>query len=116
MAKQEQEDDEGEEPGIDPEADEEGDEDHLTLRELMERQMARFPGGTQQPREDLQQERRLGLIAQEVEEALGELAIDNVTGTKWHLGEGRNTPQYDRLVPLLVNAANRLSQQVKDLQ
>ena len=66
-------------------------------------------------REDLQ-ERRLGLIAQEVEEAVGELAIDNVTGTKWHLGEEYKTLQYDRLVPLLVNAVNRLSQQVKDLQ
>ena len=66
-------------------------------------------------REGLDQ-RRLGLIADEVEEACSELAIDNVIGSKWHLGEEYKTLQYDRLVPLLVNAVNRLSKQVKDLE
>ena len=37
-------------------------------------------------RPDLQ-ERRLGLIADEVEEAIDQLAIDNVVGSKWHEGE-----------------------------
>ena len=66
-------------------------------------------------REDMDQ-RRLGLIADEVEEAIEQLAIDNVVGTKWHNNDEYKTLQYDRLVPLLVNAVNQLNKPVKDLQ
>ena len=38
-------------------------------------------------REDLQQ-RRLGLLADEAEEAIDQLAIDNVLGSRWHDGGG----------------------------
>ena len=64
---------------------------------------------------DLQQ-RRLGLIADEVEEGIQQLAIDNVIGSKWHSGEEYKTLDYSRLVALLIPAVNHLSQQVKDLQ
>ena len=43
-------------------------------------------------REDLQQ-RRLGLIADEVEDAIDQLAIDNVVGSKWHQGGGVQDPR-----------------------
>ena len=66
-------------------------------------------------REDLDQ-RRLGLIADQVQDAIQLLGVDNVVGTKWHQGEEYKTLQYDRLVPLLVNAVNRLNQQVEELQ
>ena len=66
-------------------------------------------------RTDLQQ-RCLGLIADEVEEAIDQLAIDNVLGTKWHQGEDYKTLDYSRLVALLIPAVNHLSQQVKYLQ
>ena len=66
-------------------------------------------------RPDLQQ-RRLGLIADEVEEAIEQLAIDNVTGTRWHEGESYKTLDYSRLVPLLVSGMNTLSARVKDLE
>ena len=66
-------------------------------------------------RPDLQQ-RRLGLIADEVEEAIDQLAIDNVLGSKWHNGEEYKSLDYSRLVALLIPAVNHLSQQVKDLQ
>ena len=61
-------------------------------------------------------QRRLGLIADEVEEAIEQLAIDNVFGTKWHNNDEYTTLQYDRLVPLLVSAVNQLSKEVKYLQ
>ena len=38
-------------------------------------------------RTDLRQ-RRLGLIADEVEDAIDQLAVDNVVGSKWHQGGG----------------------------
>ena len=66
-------------------------------------------------RPDLQQ-RRLGLIADEVEEAIDQLAIDNVAGSEWHEGEDYKTLDYSRLVALLIPAVNQLSQQVTDLQ
>ena len=66
-------------------------------------------------RPDLQ-ERRLGLIADEVEEAVEQLAIDNVTGTRWHEGQTYKTLDYSRLVPLLVSGMNTLSARVKDLE
>ena len=67
-------------------------------------------------REKIWTKRRLGLIADEVEEAIEQLANDNVVGTKWHNNDEYKTLQYDRLVPLLVNAVNQLNKQVKDLQ
>ena len=66
-------------------------------------------------RTDLQQ-RRLGLIADEVEEAIDQLAIDNAVGSKWHAGDDYKTLDYSRLVALLIPSVNQLSQQVKDLQ
>ena len=62
------------------------------------------------------QERRLGLIADEVEEAIDQLAIDNVVGSKWHEGEDYKTLDYSRLVALLIPVVNQLSQQVNYLQ
>ena len=45
-------------------------------------------------REDLEERpRRLGLIADEVEEAIDQLAIDNVIGSKWH-----NNDEYKNLI------------------
>ena len=61
---------------------------------------------------DLQQ-RRLGLIADEVEEAIDQLAIDNVIGAKRHQGEDYKTLDYSRIVAPLIPAVNQLSQQVK---
>ena len=66
-------------------------------------------------REDLDQ-RRLGLIADVVEEAIDQLAIDNVVGSKWHQGEDYKTLDYARLVALLIPAVNTLSARVKDLE
>ena len=66
-------------------------------------------------REDLQQ-RRLGLIADEVEEAIDQLAIDNVTGSKWHAGDEYKSLGYSRLVALLIPAVNHLPQEVKVLR
>ena len=66
-------------------------------------------------RPDLQ-ERRLGLIADEVEEAIEQLAIDNVTGARWHEGQSYKTLDYSRLVPLLVSGMNTLSAKIKDLE
>ena len=69
-------------------------------------------------RPDLQQ-RRLGLIADEVEEAIDQLAVDNVdnvVGSKWHQGKDYKTLDYARLVALLTPAVNTLSARVKDLE
>ena len=66
-------------------------------------------------RADLQQ-RRLGLIADEVEDAIDQLAVDNVVGSKWHQGEEYKTLDYARLVALLIPAVNALSARVKDLE
>ena len=66
-------------------------------------------------RQDLKQ-RRLGLIADEVEEAIDQLAIDNVVGSKWHEGDDYKTLDYARLVALLIPAVNTLSARVKDLE
>ena len=52
-------------------------------------------------RQDLEQ-RRLGLIADEVEEAIDQLAIDNAVGSKWNDGEDYTTLDYARLVALLI--------------
>ena len=66
-------------------------------------------------RPDLDQ-RRLGLIADEVEEAIDQLAVDNVVGSKWHQGEDYEALDDARLVALLIPAVNTLSARVKDLE
>ena len=71
-------------------------------------------------REDLDQ-RRLGLIADEVESAIEELAIDNVIGSKWHGSKWHNDGQYktldySRLVSLLIPAVNTLAKRVEYLE
>ena len=66
-------------------------------------------------RPDLQQ-RRLGLIADVVEDAIDQLAVDNVIGSKWHAGEEYKTLDYSRLVALLIPAVNHLAQEVKVLR
>ena len=66
-------------------------------------------------RDDLDQ-RRLGLIADDVEESMVELAIDNVVGSKWHNDDEHKTLDYARLVALLIPAVNALSARVKDLE
>ena len=65
-------------------------------------------------------ERRLGLIADEVQASVEELAIDNVVGSKT-VSKGEGDPpqeyltlQYERLVPLLIASVNDLSRQVKE--
>ena len=62
------------------------------------------------------QQWRLGLIADEVEEAIDQLAIDRVVSSKWHGNGERKTLDYNRLVALIIPAVNRLSPQVKDLR
>ena len=65
-------------------------------------------------REDLE-ERRLGLTTDEVEEAIDQLSIDNVVGSKWHDGKQHKTLDYNRLVALLVPAVNTMSKRTRDL-
>ena len=66
-------------------------------------------------REDIG-ERRLGLIADEVESAIEQLAIDNVVSSKWHKDGQYKTLDYSRLVSLLIPAINTLSKRVEDLE
>ena len=66
-------------------------------------------------REDLGQ-RRVGLIADEVETAIQELACDNIVSSKWHNDGEYKTLDYGRLVALLIPATIHLSKQVKDLE
>ena len=66
-------------------------------------------------REDLVQ-RRLGLIANQVGHAIGQLAIDNVVSSKLHNDDQYLTLDYSRLTALLIPAVNHLSKQVKDLE
>ena len=66
-------------------------------------------------RTDLQ-ERRLGLIADEVESAVDQLAVDNVVSSKWHNGDNYKTLDYSRLVSLLIPAVNTLAKRVEDLE
>ena len=61
-------------------------------------------------------ERRLGLIADEVESAIEELAIDNVTSTRWHRDGQYKTLDYSRLVSLLIPAVNKMAQEIQDLK
>ena len=62
---------------------------------------------------DLQQ--RLGFIANEVGDAMYQLAIDNVIGSKFHEGEQHKTLGYSRCVALLIPAVNHLSARVNAL-
>ena len=66
-------------------------------------------------RADLDQ-RRLGLIADEVEEACTGLGIDNVTSTKRHKNDQYKVLDYSRLVSLLIPAVNTLATRVQDLE
>ena len=66
-------------------------------------------------------EKRLGHIADQVEEAVAELGVSNVTGsTNAALGTeaygSYKTLQYDRIVPLLVSAVNNLAARVQELE
>ena len=69
-------------------------------------------------REDLSQ-RRLGLIADEVEDAISGLGIDNVCSSRQAtfngVGDQYKTLDYSRLVSLLIPACNALSAQVTTL-
>ena len=56
-----------------------------------------------------------GLAANNVEDAIDQLAIDSVIGSKTHEGEEYRTLDYSRLVALLIPSVNHLSQQVRDL-
>ena len=66
-------------------------------------------------REDIG-ERRFGLIADEVESAIDQLAIDNVISSKWHKDDQYKTLDYSRLVSLLIPAINTLPKRVADLE
>ena len=66
-------------------------------------------------REDMQQ-RRLGLIADEVEQAIDQLAIDNVLGSRWHEGEAYKSLDYSRLVSLLIPAVNNLNTRLREME
>ena len=66
-------------------------------------------------------ERRLGHIADEVEEALADLGISNVTGeTNYAPGDlpygVYKTLDYARLVPLLLSGLNSLAARVQELE
>ena len=61
-------------------------------------------------------ERRLGLIAAEVETAIDQLAIDNVVSSKWHKDGQYKTLDYSRLVSLLIPALNTLAKRVEYLE
>ena len=67
-------------------------------------------------REDLDNEKRLGLIADEVESAIEPLEIENVVGNKFYQNEEYKTLDYSRLVSLLIPAVNALSARVSELE
>ena len=58
----------------------------------------------------------MGCIADEVESAIEQLAIDNVVSSKWHKDDQYKTLDYSRLVSLLIPVVNKLSQEVEDLK
>ena len=66
-------------------------------------------------KEDLKQ-RRLGLIANEVQDAVQELGIDNVVSERWHSDDIYKTLDYSRLVSLLIPAVKELYQHIKALK
>ena len=67
-------------------------------------------------------ERRLGLVADECEEALAAagIEVDNIIGQRHWQVDGvtdvYKTLEYDRLVPLLIGAVNTLSARVEQLE
>ena len=69
-------------------------------------------------REDLEQ-RRIGLIADEVEDAVSEIDVDNIISSMHGTFNGEaadyKTLDYSRLVSLLIPACNALSEQVTTL-
>ena len=73
-------------------------------------------------RNDLGNERRLGLIADEIQEAFetAGIEVNNVIGQRHWQVDGESdvykTLQYERLVPLLIGAVNSLSARVQDLE
>ena len=60
--------------------------------------------------------RRSGAIADEVESAVDQLAVDNVVSSKWHNDDHYNTLDYSRLVSLLIPAVNTIIQRVQYLE
>ena len=76
--------------------------------------LAQIQGCTYE-REDLDQ-RRLGLVADEVALAIEEIAVDNVVGSKWHNNDEYTTLDYSRLVSLLVPALNTLAKRNQYLE
>ena len=76
--------------------------------------LSRIQGCTYE-REDLGQ-RRVGLIADEVETAIEVLACDNIVSSKFYNDDQYKTLDYGRLVALLIPAVTHLSKQVKDLE
>ena len=66
-------------------------------------------------KEDLQQH-RLGLIADQVQEAIQELGIDNVVSEKWHREDNYTMLDYGRHCVLCIATIQELHQQLKDLK
>ena len=68
-------------------------------------------------REDLDGQRRLGLMAQDVEDHIVDvLGVDNVVSSKWTNGSQFKTLDYSRLTAVLIAGVNKLSKHVKDLE
>ena len=65
-------------------------------------------------KQDLQQ-RRLGLVADQVQDAIQQLGVDNVVSERWHNDDNYKTLDYAKLISLLIPANNELHQQIKDL-
>ena len=92
------------------------------LTEVSGTQALRVLSGISCQTYDAFEEHRLGLIADEVQTSVEELAIDYIVGsTILSKGEGEPpreylTLQYERLVPLLIASVNSLSQRVKYLE
>ena len=61
-------------------------------------------------------ERRLGLIADEVESAIDQLAIVDVVSSKWHKDGQHKTIDHSRLVSLPIPALNTLAKRVYYLE
>ena len=66
-------------------------------------------------RPDLDQ-RRLGLIADEVEEAIEQFATGNIVGSKWHDEAEYKTFDHSRLVALLIPAVHNMSKRIHALE
>ena len=92
------------------------------LSEVSGSQALRVLSGISCQTYDAFEERRLGLVANEVDSCIQELAVDNIIGSKTSSrsdGEPAQdylTLQYERLVPLLIASVNSLSQRIKYLE